>query len=174
MKNLCGFLRYILHVSVYYNFYHHFKAYTLFPHFPFKVKSRLDLDYLQSIGTQSDDSLKIILQFDLVRMDCQYREYQFSDEEQYNSFLDTVQPIFVKNRQKKLLEMMLYCEVCVLLASEYACDLKENSIFCCLFAKLNLLLKLAIVFFRLNFSNSLSVLRSSIQALQIQGKYFYE
>lgn len=78
------------------------------------MKSKLDLDYLQSLDIQSkeEEDLRIVLRFDLVRLDCQCREYKFAEQDQFDSFVDIIQPIFVKNRQKRLSEMK-YCEVSI-------------------------------------------------------------
>lgn len=76
------------------------------------MRTKLDLDYLHNLDVQKNkgEELSVQLRFDLVRVDCQYREYRFVEQEQFDSFVDILEPIFVKNRQKRLSEMK-YCEV---------------------------------------------------------------
>ena len=68
------------------------------------------MHYLRGLETGPKGELSVSLYFDLIRQDCKSREYKFPEEEQFDSFLDVVQPIYVKNHQKKLAEMK-YCEV---------------------------------------------------------------
>lgn len=68
------------------------------------------MNYLIGLDEAPKGEWKLLLRFDLIREDCKSREYKFPEEEQYLSFLSVVQPMFVKNHQKKLAEMK-YCEV---------------------------------------------------------------
>ena len=68
------------------------------------------MNYLIGLEEASSGEWILSLRFDLIREDCKSREYKFEQEDQYCSFLSVVQPVFVKNHQKKLAEMK-YCEV---------------------------------------------------------------
>jgi len=67
------------------------------------------LNYLQKIE-MGEQNLIASLYFDLIRQDSKTREYRFPEQEQYESFISDIQPIYVKNHQKKIAEMK-YCEV---------------------------------------------------------------